>query len=151
MEPCRAPTCGASVPSPKFRSPAPSSRLAWPPSGRQPTTNRPDPPPDLSRAPSDRTPVDHTFKMTASALSKWPTCLACLRRLAQPFGTTAAGHSEPRARAVPVARPIVHIQTRAASHRMRLQDQGVVVRLLQDIPQFGRKRKDEIPLLDCAS
>ncbi|KAJ4418554.1 hypothetical protein N0V85_001387 [Neurospora sp. IMI 360204] len=74
--------------------------------------------------------------MTASALSKWPTCLACLRRLAQPF---AASHGEPRARAVPVARPIVHIQTRAASHRMRLQDQGVVVRLLEDIPKFGRK------------
>ncbi|EGO52860.1 hypothetical protein NEUTE1DRAFT_91606 [Neurospora tetrasperma FGSC 2508] len=77
--------------------------------------------------------------MTASALSKWPTCLACLRRLAQPFGTSAARHGEPRARAVPVIRPIVHIQTRAASHRMRLQDQGVVVRLLEDIPKFGRK------------
>ncbi|KAA8631856.1 hypothetical protein SMACR_12605 [Sordaria macrospora] len=78
--------------------------------------------------------------MTASALTKWPTCLACLRRLAQPFGaTTAASHGEPRARAVPVARPIVHIQTRAASNRLRLQDQGVVVRLLEDIPKFGRK------------
>ncbi|KAK1781373.1 hypothetical protein QBC45DRAFT_406006 [Copromyces sp. CBS 386.78] len=77
--------------------------------------------------------------MTASALTKWPTCLACLRRLAQPFGATAASHGEPRARAVPVARPFVHIQTRAASHRMRLQDQGVVVRLLEDIPKFGRK------------
>ncbi|KAK3397684.1 hypothetical protein B0T20DRAFT_226896 [Sordaria brevicollis] len=77
--------------------------------------------------------------MTASALNKWPTCLACLRRLAQPFGTTTAGHGGSRAPAVPVARPIIHTQTRAASHKMRLQDQGVVVRLLEDIPKFGRK------------
>ncbi|KAK3695210.1 hypothetical protein B0T22DRAFT_97390 [Podospora appendiculata] len=55
---------------------------------------------------------------TPSITSRWPTCLACLRRVAQ---------------------PLVVVQSRAASGSLRPRDQGVVVRLLEDIPKFGRK------------
>lgn len=59
--------------------------------------------------------------ITSSALSsRAPTCLACLRRLARP------GVS-----------PISLTQTRGK----RLKAQGVVVRLLEDVPKFGRKRE----------
>lgn len=66
--------------------------------------------------------------MTASPAGRSPTCLACLRRLAQPFGGRSSSSST-----VPL------VQTRAKSNRYQPRDQGVVVRLLQDIPKFGRK------------
>lgn len=56
--------------------------------------------------------------------TKSSTCLACLRRLAQPFNTS---------------NPIAFVQTRAKSNNLRPRDQGVIVRLLTDIPKFGRK------------
>ncbi|KAM7191991.1 hypothetical protein V8F33_008569 [Rhypophila sp. PSN 637] len=60
--------------------------------------------------------------------NRLPTCLACLRRLAQPSVS-------------PIQPPtgVVLMQTRAKSNHMRPQDRGVVVRLLEDIPTFGRK------------
>ncbi|KAK4105958.1 hypothetical protein N658DRAFT_490564 [Parathielavia hyrcaniae] len=66
--------------------------------------------------------------MATSLVSRSPTCLACLRRLAQPFASSSAN-------AVAVAL----VQTRAKSNRLRPRDQGVVVRLLEAIPKFGRK------------
>jgi hypothetical protein len=66
--------------------------------------------------------------MAASLVSRSPTCLACLRRLAQPF-SNGNGNSS----AVSLA------QVRAKSNRLRPKDQGVVVRLLEDIPKFGRR------------
>ncbi|KAM7211440.1 hypothetical protein V8F06_013171 [Rhypophila decipiens] len=60
--------------------------------------------------------------------NRLPACLACLRRLAQPSVS-------------PIQPPtgVVLMQTRAKSNHMRPQDRGVVVRLLEDIPGFGRK------------
>ncbi|GAB1311190.1 Ribosomal protein L9 domain-containing protein [Madurella fahalii] len=66
--------------------------------------------------------------MTASLVSRSPTCLACLRRLAQPFGSNNGTVSTASL-----------VQTRAKSNRLQPRDQGVVVRLLEDIPKFGRK------------
>ncbi|KAK3330284.1 hypothetical protein B0H66DRAFT_54586 [Apodospora peruviana] len=65
--------------------------------------------------------------MAQSALSRWPTCLACLRRLAQPSSSSVLNSTG------------VVMQTRAKSNHPRPMDQGVVVRLLMDIPKFGRK------------
>ncbi|KAK1828199.1 hypothetical protein QBC39DRAFT_359733 [Podospora conica] len=66
------------------------------------------------------------------------TCLAGLRRLAislpsGPLGSTitAAGRAPAAAAAT--------VQTRAKSTHLRPQDQGVLVRLLDDVPKFGRK------------
>ncbi|KAK0730569.1 hypothetical protein B0H67DRAFT_639057 [Lasiosphaeris hirsuta] len=56
-----------------------------------------------------------------------PTCLACLRRLVQPFAKSSIG----------AVASIV--QVRAKSRAVRSHDQGVVVRLLEDIPKFGRR------------
>lgn len=70
--------------------------------------------------------------MATPLAGKSPTCLACLRRLAQPFAT-------PNATAGAVSLVQVQVQVRAKSYRLRPKDQGVVVRLLQDIPKFGRK------------
>ncbi|KXX81681.1 hypothetical protein MMYC01_201041 [Madurella mycetomatis] len=66
--------------------------------------------------------------MTASLVSKSPACLACLRRLARPFGSNNGTTST-----------VSLVQTRAKSNRLQPRDQGVVVRLLEDIPKFGRK------------
>ncbi|KAI0404992.1 hypothetical protein F4802DRAFT_597669 [Xylaria palmicola] len=53
-----------------------------------------------------------------------PTCLSCLRRLTQP--------------AVPS--PLSWTQTRAKASKAELEDlQGIPVRLLRDVPTFGRK------------
>jgi hypothetical protein len=66
--------------------------------------------------------------MAGSLVSRSPTCLACLRRLAQPFGSNSGSASA-----------VSLVQVRAKSNRLRPKDQGVVVRLLEDIPKFGRK------------
>ncbi|KAK4155358.1 hypothetical protein C8A00DRAFT_13570 [Chaetomidium leptoderma] len=66
--------------------------------------------------------------MTAPLVSRSPTCLACLRRLAQPFGSGNGSASA-----------VSLVQFRAKSNRLRPKDQGVIVRLLEDIPKFGRK------------
>jgi hypothetical protein len=50
--------------------------------------------------------------------------------LAQPFGNSSKSAG---------AVSLVVQQTRAKSNRLRPKDQGVVVRLLEDIPKFGRK------------
>ncbi|KAK1757566.1 hypothetical protein QBC47DRAFT_376380 [Echria macrotheca] len=56
------------------------------------------------------------------------TCLACLRKLANPrTGVALSGGLS------------VINQIRSKSRFKRPQDQGVVVRLLEDIPKFGRK------------
>lgn len=73
--------------------------------------------------------------MAAPLASRSPTCLACLRRLAQPFA-----NSNGSVGAVSLAQVQVQ-QVRAKSNRLRPKDQGVVVRLLEDIPKFGRKGK----------
>lgn len=63
--------------------------------------------------------------------NRLPTCLACLRRLAQPC---------------PIQPPtgVVLVQARAKSNYTRPYDRGVVVRLLEDVPTFGRKRKETV-------
>ncbi|KAK4224593.1 hypothetical protein QBC38DRAFT_370717 [Podospora fimiseda] len=61
----------------------------------------------------------------AVPVARSQNCLACLRRLAQPFSTSNGSSTS--------------IQTRSKSNVMRPRDQGVVVRLLTDIPKFGRK------------
>jgi hypothetical protein len=70
--------------------------------------------------------------MTGLILNRWPTCLACIRRIGQPFGSINA-NAGAGAGAVSI------VQTRAKSKTTRPQDQGVIVRLLEDIPKFGRK------------
>ena len=55
-------------------------------------------------------------------------CLVCLRRLAQPFASNSVRTNTASL-----------VLTRAKSRTLRPQDQGVVVRLLTDIPRFGRK------------
>ncbi|KAK4177678.1 hypothetical protein QBC36DRAFT_326538 [Triangularia setosa] len=57
-----------------------------------------------------------------------PTCLSCMQRLAQPFITANA-----------LANSIPLVQTRAKSTHLVPSDKGVVVRLLENIPKFGRK------------
>ncbi|KAK4165846.1 alcohol acetyltransferase-domain-containing protein [Cladorrhinum sp. PSN259] len=76
----------------------------------------PSPPPNPTRP----------CTMAGPVMARSPTCLACLRRLVQPFN---ASNGSP-----------ISIQTRAKSNVMRPRDQGVVVRLLKDIPKFGRKK-----------
>ncbi|KAL2263854.1 hypothetical protein VTK26DRAFT_4763 [Humicola hyalothermophila] len=66
--------------------------------------------------------------MAGSLVSRSPTCLACLRRLAQPFANNNV-----------TVNAVALVQVRAKSNRLRPKDQGVVVRLLEDIPKFGRK------------
>ena len=46
----------------------------------------------------------------------------------QPFGSGNGGSST-----------VSLVQVRAKSNRLRPKDQGVVVRLLEDIPKFGRR------------
>ncbi|KAJ4295786.1 Alcohol acetyltransferase [Collariella sp. IMI 366227] len=67
--------------------------------------------------------------MAGPMATRAPTCLACLRRLAQPFASTV--NTTPSA--------VSLVQVRAKSRHLRPKDQGVVVRLLDDIPKFGRK------------
>ncbi|KAI1752513.1 hypothetical protein F4782DRAFT_530380 [Xylaria castorea] len=62
--------------------------------------------------------------MATPRLARSPTCLSCLRRLAQPASPS----------------PISWTQTRARTTKAELEDlQGIPVRLLRDIPTFGRK------------
>jgi hypothetical protein len=58
--------------------------------------------------------------------------MACLRRLAQPFGSLNGG-------AGAVSLVPIQVRTLKSTRRRRPKDQGVVVRLLEDIPKFGRK------------
>ena len=63
--------------------------------------------------------------MAAPGLGRSPTCLNCLRQLTQPRKPTA---------------PFSLIQTRSRTTKAELEDlQGIPVRLLEDIPSFGRK------------
>ncbi len=85
-------------------------------------------------------------KMAAPLSSRSPTCLACLRRLAQPFGSRNGSAG---------AVSLVQMQVRTKKTSRRLKDQGVAVRLLEDIPKYGRKGKPghSLPtwlLLRCA-
>lgn len=69
------------------------------------------------------------------------TCRACLRRLARPFfGIGSSSSSTPvtttTTTTAPAATPS---QIRTKSTTRQAQDQGVVVRLLRDIPKFGRE------------
>ncbi|GAW10949.1 hypothetical protein ANO14919_002870 [Xylariales sp. No.14919] len=62
--------------------------------------------------------------MAAPRVARSPTCLSCLRRLAQPSSPS----------------PLSWTQTRAKTTKAELEDlQGIPVRLLRDIPTFGRK------------
>ncbi|KAI8630566.1 hypothetical protein F5Y19DRAFT_50425 [Xylariaceae sp. FL1651] len=66
--------------------------------------------------------------MATPRLVRSPTCLSCLRRIAQP--TTSA----------PTLSPLSWTQTRARTSKAELEDlQGIPVRLLRDIPTFGRQ------------
>lgn len=65
--------------------------------------------------------------MATPRLARSPTCLSCLRRLAQPLPLSPLS-------------PLSQTQTRAATTKAELEDlQGIPVRLLRDIPMFGRK------------
>ncbi|KAK0737713.1 hypothetical protein B0T21DRAFT_287480 [Apiosordaria backusii] len=66
--------------------------------------------------------------MAGLVVSRSPTCLSCMRRLAQPF----ASPNGP-------ANSILLTQTRAKSTHLVPSDRGVIVRLLKNIPKFGRK------------
>ncbi|KAK0656021.1 hypothetical protein B0T16DRAFT_398340 [Cercophora newfieldiana] len=68
------------------------------------------------------------------ALSNSSTCRACLRRLAQPFSIGNTMRST-----AAIAMSMLNHQSRAKSTTRQAQDQGVVVRLLRDIPKFGRE------------
>ncbi|KAI1822417.1 hypothetical protein F4861DRAFT_390363 [Xylaria intraflava] len=62
--------------------------------------------------------------MATPRLARSPTCLSCLRRLAQPATSS----------------PLSWTQTRAKATKAELEDlQGIPVRLLRDMPAFGRK------------
>lgn len=89
--------------------------------------------------PPPRDPRDQSQAMASHgcSLSRPATCLAGLRRLAisspsVPGSTITAAGRAPAAAAVTT-------QTRAKSSHLRPQDRGVLVRLLEDIPKFGRK------------
>ncbi|KAL1838389.1 hypothetical protein VTJ49DRAFT_2701 [Mycothermus thermophilus] len=66
--------------------------------------------------------------MATPLASRSPTCLTCLRRAIQPFTSNNAG-----------AGAVSLVQVRTKTRYTRPKDQGVVVRLLEDIPKFGRK------------
>ncbi|KAK4197505.1 hypothetical protein QBC40DRAFT_103208 [Triangularia verruculosa] len=66
--------------------------------------------------------------MAGPVVSRSPTCLSCMRRLAQPFVS-----SNSPLNSIPL------VQTRAKSTHLVPSDKGVVVRLLENIPKFGRK------------
>ncbi|KAI3332292.1 hypothetical protein HD806DRAFT_480044 [Xylariaceae sp. AK1471] len=69
--------------------------------------------------------------MATPRLARSPTCLSCLRRLAQP---------QPSPSAFSFPSPLSWTQTRARTTKAELEDlQGIPVRLLRDIPMFGRK------------
>ncbi|KAI1185795.1 hypothetical protein F5B17DRAFT_406354 [Nemania serpens] len=66
--------------------------------------------------------------MATPRLARSPTCLSCLRRLAQPSSSSSSSS------------PLSWTQTRARTTKAELEDlQGIPVRLLRDIPEFGRK------------
>jgi hypothetical protein len=91
--------------------------------------------------------------MAAPLASRSPTCLACLRRLAQPFAYSNGSASASAVSLVHMQVQVQVQQVRAKSNRLRPKDQGVVVRLLEDIPKFGRKGRSSHPerlALDCA-
>ncbi|TGJ80990.1 hypothetical protein E0Z10_g7776 [Xylaria hypoxylon] len=65
--------------------------------------------------------------MATPRLARSPTCLSCLRRLAQPSSLSPLS-------------PLSWTQTRARTTKAELEDlQGIPVRLLRDITTFGRK------------
>ncbi|KAI1116848.1 hypothetical protein F5Y14DRAFT_405494 [Nemania sp. NC0429] len=69
--------------------------------------------------------------MATPRLARAPTCLSCLRRLSQPAFAASASASPS---------PLSWTQTRARTTKAELEDlQGTPVRLLRDVPQFGRK------------
>ncbi|KAK3394622.1 hypothetical protein B0H63DRAFT_461458 [Podospora didyma] len=70
--------------------------------------------------------------MAGPALSRWPTCLGCLRKVAVGGTNASAGTNN-------TSIVVSMMQTRAKSNTRRPVDQGVTVRLLEDIPKFGRK------------
>ncbi|CAJ2513134.1 Uu.00g012530.m01.CDS01 [Anthostomella pinea] len=74
-----------------------------------------------------RTTNRSTDTMVTPRLARSPTCISCLRRLAQP---------------PPSPLSLMQTQTRARTTKAELEDlQGIPVRLLADIPAFGRKRR----------
>ena len=81
---------------------------------------------------ADPPPTTPTLNSTMAApgLGRSPTCLNCLRQLAHPrlAPTTIT------------AAPVSLVQTRHRTTKAELEDlQGIPVRLLEDIPSFGRK------------
>ncbi|KAF3764877.1 hypothetical protein M406DRAFT_259016 [Cryphonectria parasitica EP155] len=64
--------------------------------------------------------------MTSPLVGRPPTCLACLRRITSPASSSQTGNAS-----------IALTQVRGKKTEGRLRDQGVVVRLLKDVPQFG--------------
>ncbi|KAK1769485.1 putative fructose-bisphosphate aldolase [Phialemonium atrogriseum] len=72
-------------------------------------------------------------------LSRSPTCLSCLRRLASPIASSSSSSSSGRWGPLTAATH-AQVQVRGKKKSARRQDQvGIVVRLLEDIPKFGRK------------
>ncbi|KAI1467579.1 uncharacterized protein F4812DRAFT_401674 [Daldinia caldariorum] len=72
--------------------------------------------------------------MAHARLTRPPTCLDCLRRLAHPSSSPAAAFSSPPS--------FLALQTRGAKSMTKAEEddlQGIPVRLLKDIPGFGRK------------
>ncbi|KAI1800069.1 hypothetical protein F4811DRAFT_540869 [Daldinia bambusicola] len=72
--------------------------------------------------------------MAHARLTRPPTCLDCLRRLARPSSPAAAALSSPPS--------FLALQTRGARSSTKAEEddlQGIPVRLLQDIQGFGRR------------
>ncbi|KAI1170758.1 hypothetical protein F4777DRAFT_583596 [Nemania sp. FL0916] len=70
--------------------------------------------------------------MATPRLAQYPTCLSCLRRLARPSFAPAVSNS--------LSWTQTQTQTRSKVTKAELEDlQGIPVRLLRDIPRFGRK------------
>ncbi|KAI1816469.1 hypothetical protein GGS20DRAFT_537703 [Poronia punctata] len=72
--------------------------------------------------------------MATPRIASSPTCLSCLRRLAQPSSPSVF------ASAATLTPAWAWTQTRTKASKAQLEDlQGIPVRLLHDIPGFGRK------------
>lgn len=70
--------------------------------------------------------------MASPLVGRSPTCLACVRRITS--ASSSAAHATGNA-------SISLTQVRGKKTSGRLKSQGVVIRLLKDVPQFGREGK----------
>ncbi|KAL1874390.1 hypothetical protein VTK73DRAFT_363 [Phialemonium thermophilum] len=75
--------------------------------------------------------------MSAPLLNRPQTCLSCLRRLAMQVANGASNTGSVLGVTAPVASS--RFQVRGKNKMARKKEENVIVRLLEDIPKFGRK------------